>query len=70
MKTKGQVVDKATGALLYSFDSMASGHLVVEFCPDATGRSAACGKLTSSEIYAQGGEGGPSGGPIAVVPPG
>lgn len=60
MKTKGQVVDRSTGALLYSIDSIASGHIDVDFCPDASGRSAANVKLTSSEIYAQGGASGSS----------
>jgi hypothetical protein len=60
MKTKGQVVDRATGALLYGIDSIVTGHIDVDFCPDAGGQSAANVKLTSSEIYAQGGAGGSS----------
>lgn len=55
IKTRGQVVDKATGAILYGIDSIASGHVDVDFCPDAGGRAAANIKLTSSEIYTQGG---------------
>ncbi len=60
MKAKGQVVDRATGALLYGIDSIVSGHIDVDFCPDVSGRSAANVKLTSSEIYAQGGASGSS----------
>lgn len=59
MKTKGQVVDRATGAVLYSIDSIVTGHIDVVFCPDAGGKSAANVKLTSSEIYV-GGAGGSS----------
>lgn len=55
IKTKGQVADKATGAILYSIDSIATGHVDVDFCPDTGGRSTANVKLTSSEIYVQGG---------------
>ncbi len=60
LKTKGQVVDQATGAILYSIDSIVTGHIDVDFCPDAGGRSAANVKLTSSEIYVRGGAGGSS----------
>ena len=55
MKTKGQVVDKATGAILYGIDSIASGHADLDFCPDAGGKAAANVELTSSEIYTKGG---------------
>ncbi|MBK5306622.1 MAG: hypothetical protein JJD92_08060 [Frankiaceae bacterium] len=55
MKSKGQVVDKATGAILYGIDSIASGHVKVDFCPDASGHAAVDVKLTSSEIYTQAG---------------
>jgi hypothetical protein len=57
-KTKGQVVDSATGAILYSIDSTASGHVDVDFCPDAGGHAPAHVKLTSNESYSQGGGGG------------
>jgi hypothetical protein len=57
VKTKGQVVDKATGAVLYSIDSIASGHIDVDFCPDASGHSNAHINLKSSEIYSTGGGG-------------
>lgn len=57
MKSKGKVVDKQTGAILYAIDSIASGHVVIDFCPDAGGQAAASIKLTSSEIYTQGGGG-------------
>lgn len=60
MKTKGQVVDRATGAVLYSIDSTVTGHIDVDFCPDSGGKSAANVKLTSSEIYVRGGAGGSS----------
>lgn len=60
MKTKGQVVDRATGAVLYSIDSIVSGHIDLDFCPDTSGRAAANVKLTSSEIYVTGGAGGSS----------
>jgi hypothetical protein len=55
MKTKGQVVDAATGAILYGIDSIVTGHIDIDFCPDASGRAAANVKLTSSEIYTSGG---------------
>ena len=55
IKTKGQVVDKSTGAILYGIDSIASGHIDVEFCPDANGQAVANVKLTSSEIYTRSG---------------
>ncbi len=55
LKTKGQVVDKVTGAILYGIDSLATGQLNVEICPDASGHSAVDVKLTSSEIYTQAG---------------
>jgi hypothetical protein len=55
MKSKGQVVDKATGAILYAIDSIASGHVEVDFCPDTSGHAAVDVKLTSSEIYTQAG---------------
>lgn len=55
IKTTGQVVDKSTGAILYGIDSIASGHVDVEFCPDANGQAVANVKLTSSEIYARSG---------------
>jgi hypothetical protein len=51
LKVKGQVVDRATGAILYGIDSIASGHIDVDFCPDASGKALANVKLTSSEIY-------------------
>jgi hypothetical protein len=57
LKTKGQVVDKATGAILFAIDSIASGHIDVAFCPDAGGQSTANVKLTSSEIYTGGAAG-------------
>jgi hypothetical protein len=57
MKTKGQVVD-ATGAVVYSIDSTASGHVDVDFCPDASGHAQARVKLTSNETYSQGGGSG------------
>lgn len=55
IKTKGQVVDKSTGAILFGIDSIASGHIDVEFCPDANGQAVANVKLTSSEIYTRSG---------------
>lgn len=55
IKTKGQVVDRSTGAVLYGIDSIASGHIDVEFCPDANGQAVANVKLTSSEIYTRSG---------------
>ena len=55
MKTKGQVVDGATGAVLYSIDSIISGHIDLDFCPDSGGHTVANVKLTSSEIYGSGG---------------
>ncbi len=57
IKTKGQVVDKASGAVLFGIDSIASGHIDVVFCPDAAGKAAANVRLTSSEIYTGGGAG-------------
>ena len=60
MKTKGEVVDRTTGALLYAIDSIVTGHIDVDFCPDDGGTSAANVKLTSNEIYSQGGAGGGS----------
>ena len=54
-KTKGQVVDSATGAVVYSIDSTATGHVDVDFCPDAGGHAPAHVKLTSNESYSQGG---------------
>jgi hypothetical protein len=54
MKAKGQVADR-TGAILYAIDSTAMGHVDVDFCPDASGHAPATIKLTSSEIYTQGG---------------
>ena len=53
-KTKGQVVDRATGAVVYSIDSTATGHVDIDFCPDASGRTSAHVKLTSNESYTQG----------------
>jgi hypothetical protein len=55
MKMKGQVVDRATGAVLYSIDSIVSGHIDLDFCPDAGGHTTANVKLTSSEVYGAGG---------------
>jgi hypothetical protein len=57
-KTKGQVVDSATGAVVYSIDSTATGHVDVDFCPDAGGHAPAHVKLTSNESYSQGGGAG------------
>ncbi|MEY2400379.1 MAG: hypothetical protein QOJ08_490 [Ilumatobacteraceae bacterium] len=57
-KTKGQVVDRATGAIVYSIDSTASGHVDVDFCPDSGGHAPAHVKLTSNETYSQGGGAG------------
>lgn len=57
MKTKGQVVDRATGAVLFGIDSIVSGHIDVDFCPDASGQSKANVKLTSSEVYTGGAAG-------------
>ena len=54
MKMKGQVVDKATGAVLYSIDSIVSGHIDLDFCPDVGGNTTANVKLTSSEVYGSG----------------
>ncbi len=59
-KTKGQIVDSATGAIIYSIDSTATGHVDINFCPDAGGNAPAHVKLTSSETYSQGGGGGRS----------
>ena len=56
-KTKGQVADRATGAILYSIDSTATGHVDIDFCPDASGQTSAHVKLTSNESYSQGGAG-------------
>jgi hypothetical protein len=55
MKSKGQVVDRATGAVLYSIDSIVSGHIDLDFCPDSSGRTTANVKLNSSEVYGSGG---------------
>ena len=55
MKSKGQVVDRATGAVLYSIDSIVSGHIDLDFCPDSGGRTTANVKLNSSEVYGSGG---------------
>ena len=59
-KTKGQLVNSATGAIVYSIDSTATGHVDVDFCPDAGGNAPAHVKLTSTETYSQGGGGGRS----------
>ena len=55
MKAKGQVVDRATGAVLFGIDSIVTGHIDLDFCPDASGHATASVKLTSSEIYSGGG---------------
>ena len=55
MKMNGQVVDRATGAILYGIDSIVSGHIDLDFCPDASGRTTANVRLTSSEVYSSGG---------------
>jgi hypothetical protein len=55
MKMKGQVIDRASGAVLYSIDSIVSGHIDLDFCPDEGGHTTANVKLTSSEVYGSGG---------------
>ena len=57
-RTKGKVVDKATGATLFSIDTEASGHIDLVFCPDASGHTTAHVKLTSQESYSGGSFGG------------
>ena len=58
MRTTAQLVDGATGAVLYGIDSTASGHVDVDFCPDASGHAQAHVSLTSNETYSQGGGSG------------
>jgi hypothetical protein len=51
IKTKGQVVDKKTGVVLFGVDSTAGGHVEIDFCPDASGHTTATIKLTSNETF-------------------
>ncbi len=57
IKAKGQVVDKTTGAVIYSIDSEVTGHVDIDFCPDAGGQSAAHVSLKSNEFYTGGNAG-------------
>jgi hypothetical protein len=65
VKSKGKVVDKATGNVLYSIDSEASAHIDLDFCPDAAGHTTANVKLTLNEVYFTGGTSGSSGKGVA-----
>jgi hypothetical protein len=55
IKSKGQVVDKKTGVVLFGVDSTAGGHVEIDFCPDASGHTTATIKLTSNETFIKNG---------------
>jgi hypothetical protein len=55
IKSKGQVVDKKTGVVLFGIDSKAGGHVEIDFCPDASGHTTATVKLTSNETFIKNG---------------